>query len=262
MKKTTTFPLCLLAAGIMAFALMGSQNPTKNKQPLIVERQQCVLQHMVGDIPSEEFDIGITMDVPVDGNHALVDSVVHLLNKALYNFIEDRMDPHFTPEEVYCREGKLLIQHYCDAYKPYIEDTCQFHGCLPDFNYLAVTLVEQTETFVTYQVSNYFIGEGDCEYLSWATFYTSDGHRLPKVVGDDQVIKLLKLTNGTDYDVMEDVGYQLSRGNEVAWRCDFGLTVDTLRCQYFYAPGIVEDLVFDMKAARPYLTDEAKRLLE
>lgn len=262
-KKTTQSCLCLLVAGIMLFVLTGFNTSNKpKKQSLTVERQQCVLQHMVGDIPSEDFDIGITMDVPVDGDPALVDSVVRLLNKALYNFFEAGMDPHFTPEELYCRDGKSLIKHYCEAYKPYIEDTCQFHGCLPDFDYLAVTLLEQTETFVTYQVSRYFIGEGDCEYLSWVTFYTSDGHQLPKVVEDDQVINVLKLASGTDYDVMEDVEYRLSMGDDVAWRCDFGLTTDTLRCQYFYAPGIVEDLPFDMKTARPYLTDEAKRLLE
>ena len=262
-KKTTQSCLCLLAAGIITLALTSFNTPTRPKKlALNVERQQCVLQHMVGDIPSEDFDIGITMDVPVGGNPALVDSVVRLLNKALYNFFEDSTDPRFTPEELYCLDGKSLIKHYCEAYKPYIEDTCRFHGCLPDFDYLAVTLVEQTETFVTYQVSNYFIGEGDCEYLSWVTFYASDGHRLPKVVKDDQVVNLLKQASGSEYDVMDDVEYRLSIGTDVVGMCDFGLTADTLRCQYFYAPGIVENLPFDMKTVRPYLTDEAIRLLE
>lgn len=119
-KKTKTFSLCLLAAGIMALALMDFQNPTKNKQPLVVEHQQCVLQFMVGNIPSEDFHIGIIMDVPVDGDPVIVDSVVRLLNQALYLFLDDKLEPRFRPEEVYCNDGKQLLKRYRETYKPFI----------------------------------------------------------------------------------------------------------------------------------------------
>ena len=235
------------------------------KQPLIVERQKCVLQHMIGGIPSEDCDIGINIDVPVGGDPILVDSIMHFLNREIYDFIEPGQAPSFSPSEVYCADAKRLLSHYKDAYKPILIDTCyrvDNPPCCTNGHHLSVTMEEQTKSFVTYQVRVLHIGEGDCEYLSWVTFYTSDGHRLSKVIKDDQVVNLLRTASGTEYDVMSDVEYRLSIGTDVVGMCDFGLTTDTLRCQYFYAPGIVEDLLFDMKKARPYLTDEAKRLLE
>lgn len=252
-----------LAAGVTMIALASFTILDKPyRQPLKVERQQWTLQHMVGSIPSEDFDIGITIDVPVSGTSILIDSVMHLLNEALYAFLEHRETPYYSPEEVYCSDGKHLLQHYRKAYTPFLVDTCEFRCCFPDFDYLRVTMVEQTDSFVTCEVSSYFIGEGDCNYLKWVTFDKRDGHRLRKVINDKDIPKLLKLTDETDYDVWYDVEYNLLDGYEIAWRCDFGLTADTLRCQYFLAPGIVETFTLDMKSARPYLTEEAKRLLK
>ena len=263
MKKATKMVLFLLAAGISTLALTGFLTSSKPyRRPLKVERQEWVLQHMRGNIPSEEFDIGVTMDVPIDGTPYLVDSVTRLLNKSLYYFFEDRMDPRFTFDELYCSDGKMLLQHYREAYKPYIEDTCEFHGCCPTFDYLSVTLIEQTDSYVTYEVSNYFIGEGDCDYLKWVTFDKRDGHRLRKVINDKDIPELLKTTSGTDYNVWYEAEYYLLDGYEIAWRCDFGLTADSLRCQYFLAPGIVETFALDMKLVRPFLTEEAGKLLE
>lgn len=262
MKKTSSAVL-LLMAGIVTFALMGFSTPTRSKNQLLkVERQQCVLQHLTDYLPSYVYDIGITVDVPVGGNPVLVDSVMRLLNESFYFFFEDRLEPRFAPGELYCNDAKRLLDHYREAYKPFLEDTCRFGGCCPTFDYLSVTLVEQTNAFVTYEVSNYFIGEGDCEYLEWVTFDKSDGHRLTKVVRDDALLDLLKLSSGKDYDVWEDVEYRLSIGSEIPYGSNFGLTSDSLWCQYLYAPGIVETFPFDLKTARPYLTEEAKKLLE
>lgn len=225
-------------------------------RPLEVERQEWVIQHMRGDIPSEEFDIGVTLDIPVSGSPFLVDSVVRLLNESLYRFFESSNDPRFAPEALYCSDGKRLLQRYQEAYRPYIEDTCEFHGGCPDFFvYLSVTMTEQTESFVTYEVSNYFIGEGDFEYLEWVAFDKSDGHRLLQIVNDEDVPELLKNTS-----VWEDAEYRLSKDEEVAWRCSFGLTSDSLRCQYLYAPGIVETFSLGLEAVKPYLTKEAAEL--
>lgn len=262
MKKNILLVLSVIAAGITAVALTGFKNHViPRKQPLVVERQQWTLQHMRGNIPSEEFDIGVTMDVPVNGTRFLVDSVTCLLNESLYRFFEDNSTPRFAPKELYCPDGKLLLQHYREAYKPYIVDTCEFHGGCPTFDYLSVTLMEQTDLYVTYEVSNYFIGEGDCNYLKWVTFDKRDGHRLRKVINDKDIPALLKTTDGTDYNVWYDAEYDLLDGYEIAWRCDFGLTADSLRCQYFLAPGIVETFMLDMESVRPFLTEEAEKLL-
>ena len=260
-KKTTKSCLCLFAAGIMILALTGFNTPTKpKKQPLVVERQECVLQHMIGGIPSEDCDIGINIDVPVGGDPVLVDSVMRFLNREIYEFFEPSYHLRFSQEEVYCADAKHLLSHYKDAYKPFFIDTCyrvDNPPCCTNGHHLSVTMEEQTKSFVTYQVRVLHIGEGDCEYLEWTTFDKSDGHRLAEVIGADRVDGFVMEKCGVD-----DAQNRLSSGADVAWRFSFGLTTDSLRVQYLYAPGIVEDLLFDMKKARPYLTDEAKRLLE
>ena len=267
-KKTTRSCLCLLAAGIITLVLTGFNTSDKpKKQPFEVERQQCVLQFMVGIIPSEDFHIGITMDVPVDGDPVLVDSVVRLLNRALYLYLDDRSEPRFRPEEVYCNDGKQLLKHYRETYKPFIADTC-YKGfgldCCPSFfHYLTATMVEQTDTYVTYRVTTYFVGEGDFEYSDWVTFYKSDGHRLREVISDDDFLRFLeenpdqRANSGWD-----DMQSRISAGYDVGGMNYFGLKKDKVWNEYIYAPGIIDTTWYDMKVIKPYLSEEAKKLLK
>ena len=268
MKKTTKSILLLIMAGIVAFALTGFQSYTKTeKHSIIVERQQCILQFMVGTIPSEDFHIGVTMDIPVDGDPVLVDSVMRLLNRALYLFLDDDLRPRFRQEDVYCNDGKRLIQHYREAYKPFIADTCYkgfgLHCCPQFFHYLTATMVEQTETYVTYRVSEYFVGEGDFEYSDWVTFFKSDGHRLREVISDDDFMRFLeenpdqRANSGWD-----DMQGRISAGYDVEGRNSFGLRKDKVWNEYLYAPGIIDTTWYDMDVIKPYLSDEAKSLLE
>lgn len=267
MKNTTKTVLFFFAAGIMTLALTGfntSREP--RKQPLKVERQGCILQFMVGDIPSEDFHIGITMDVPVGGDPVLVDSVVRLLNQALYYFMDNGEERYFTPEEVYCNDGKQLLQHYHEAYKPFIADTC-YKGagqhCHPRFfHYMMATMVEQTGKFVTYRVSTYFVGEGDFEYSDWVTFDKRDGHRLPEVISDADFMRFLEENPDQRTYTWEDMQIRISEGYDVEGRNYFGLKSDSVWNEYLYAPGIIDTLWYDMKVIKPYLSKEAKELLK
>jgi hypothetical protein len=269
MKKPKAWVKYLLAAGFITLALTGFQSYTKtDKQPLVVERQECVLQFMAGFIPSHDIDIGMTVDVPVDGNQVLIDSVMRLLNEAVYEFLESGKSSGFAPEQVYCSDNKNFVKHYYEAYKPLIADTSyefEWDGSPGPFTeavYLTITLIDQTDKFVTYEIVSLYLGEGAEYNNEWFTFSKADGHRLRTIVNDEDVPKLLKCTSGTDHDVWDDVEYRFSIGGEVSWRCNFGLTTDSLWCQYFYAPGIEETFPFDMKTARPYLSKEAKELLK
>ena len=257
-----------VAAAVMVLTLSGFQSHTKTeKRPFVVERQQCILQFMVGNIPSEDFHIGITMDVPVDGDPVLVDSVVRLLNRALYYFLDDDSRSRFRPEQVYCNDGKQLLKHYREAYKPFIADTC-YKGfgldCCPRFfHYLTATMVEQTDTYVTYRVTTYFVGEGDFEYSDWVTFFKSDGHRLGEVISDDDFLRFLeehpdqRANSGWD-----DMQGRISEGYDVGGRNYFGLKKDKVWNEYIYAPGIIDTTWYDMKVIKPYLSEEAKKLLK
>ena len=268
-KKTTKSCLGLLVAGIMILALSGFNTPAQPKKlPLTVERQECVFQFMVGFIYSHDIDIGMTIDVPVGGNRVLMDSVMCLLNEQVYEFLESGKGSGFTREQVYCADEKQFMKHYYDTYKPLMADTSyEFEenggpGPFTEAVYLSAVLIDQTDKFVTYEVVSLYLGEGGEYVTNWFTFSKADGHRLRTIVDDEQVAPLLKCSIGTEYNVWDDVEYRFSIGGEVSWRCNFGLTTDTLWCEYFYAPGIEETFPFDMETARPFLNEEAKKLLE
>ena len=265
-KKTAKPCLWLIMAGIITLAFTGFSTPTKpKKQPLVVERQEWIMQYMVGCIPSEDFHVGITMDVPVSGDPVLVDSVVRLLNQAIYLFFGEN-EPRFALEEVYCADGKRVLQHYREKYSPYIVDTCyrcdQPH-CFPHFfEYLTATMVEQTDTYVTYRVATYFVGEGDFEYSDWVTFFKSDGHRLREVISDADFMRFLEENPDQRTGAWEDMQDRISAGYDVGGRNYFGLKKDKVWNEYLYAPGIIDTTWYDMKAIKPYLSDEAKMLLK
>lgn len=252
---------------VMVLILSGFRSHSKTeKHPLVVERQQCILQFMVGDIPSEDYHIGITMDVPVDGDPVLIDSVVRLLNRAVYIFFDDDLRSRFRPEEVYCNDGKHLLQHYREVYKPFIADTCYkgfgLHCCPKFFHYLTATMVEQTETYVTYRVTTYFVGEGDFEYSDWVTFFKSDGHRLYEVISDDDFMRFLEEHPDQRTYTWDDMQNRISEGYDVEGRNYFGLKSDKVWNEYIYAPGIIDTIWYDIKVIKPYLSKEAKELLK
>ena len=265
--KIKRMSMVAIAAAAMVLILSGFNCLTKpKKQPLVVERQQCVLQFMVGNIPCEDFHIGITMDIPVDGDPVLVDSVVRLLNQALYNFMDDSHETRFAPEKVYCADAKRLLQHYRETYRPFIVDTC-YKGdepyCFPDFfHYLTAVMVEQTEKFVTYKVSKYFVGEGDFEYSTWVTFDKRDGHRLPEVISFADFMRFLEEHPDQRTDTWGDMQYNISEGYDVKGRNSFGLKSDKVWNEYHYDPGIIDTMWYDMKVIKPYLSKEAKELLK
>lgn len=266
-KKAKTTVLLLFAAGVMTIALTGCKTIEESyKQPLIIERQQWTMQHMVGNIPSEDFDLGITVDVPVGGPAFLVDSIVRLQNWAIYNFLDDETEPRFVPDAVYCSDAAQLLQHYREAYQPFIVDTC-YKGdepyCFPHFfHYMTVAFVEQTEKFVTYRVSEYFVGEGDFEYSDWVTFSKSDGRRLPEVISDTDFLRFLEEHPDQRTYTWDDMQWRISEGYGVEGRNCFGLKSDSVWNEYLYAPGIIDTLWYDMEVIRPYLTEEAQRLLK
>lgn len=259
--------LVAIVAVVVVLILSGFRNHSKTKkQPLVVERQECVLQFMVGNIPSEDSHIGITMDIPVDGDPVLVDSVVRMLNQVIYNFIENRYKPRFAPEKVYCADAKRLLQHYREAYQPFIVDTC-YKGdepyCLPDFfHYLTAAMVEQTEKFVTYKTSVYYVGGADFEYSTWVTFDKRDGHRLPEVISYTDFMRFLEEHPDQRTDTWNDMQYCISMGHNVGSRNSFGLKSDKVWNEYIYDPGTIDTIWYDMKVIKPYLSMEAKELLK
>ena len=221
------------------------------------------MQHMKGMIPSEDFDIGMMVDVPVEGGQAVTDSIIRFVNGELYDFLESGNKPHFKPKKVYCSDAKQLLQHYYDLYKPFIVDTCYFGEeplCCFDSHFLSIFLLDQTDTFVTYEVDKIFIGEGVAADRSWVTFCKSDGHRLGEVISTESLLRFFEDCPELQNEIYAELQYPLSEGDKVDWRSHFGLTGTCVMHQYTLAPGIFEDAEYKLKYIQPYLSDEAKIL--
>lgn len=266
-EKKIKLCLCLLSAGILILlALTSFFTPNKHKhQPLVVERQECVLQHMVGFIPSHDIDIGMTIDVPVSGDKAVVDSIMRFINEAVYGFMESGDGSGFTPEQVYCADAKHFVKHYYDAYKPLIADTCYEMDGTPgrfcDPEYFSVIMVGQTDAFVTYEISTLYLGEGAAFIREWFTFYKNDGHRVQSVITMDGLLRFFNEhpeERNELYGMMEDL---MEYGEDVEERSTFGLSGDKVWHQ-FRIPGDVYDAEYDLEVIKPYLSDEAKELLK
>lgn len=266
MKYTTKTGLVFILATIVTFVLMGFNTPTQSKKlPLVVERQECVLQHMVGFIPSHDIDIGMAIDVPVSGDKTVVDSIMRFINEAVYSFMESGDDSGFTPEQVYCADAKHLVKHYYDAYKPLIADTCYeaegTPGCLCEPEYFSVTMLGQTDTFVTYEISTLYLGEGATYFREWFTFHKDDGHQAQSVITMDGLLRFFNEhpeERNELYGMMEDF---MKYGEDVEGRSTFGLSGDKVMHQ-FRIPGDAYDAEYDLEVIKPYLTDEVKELLE
>lgn len=266
MKKQKQSVLRLLAFVFMALALTGFTIATKTeKKNLVFERQECVLQHMVGFIPSHDIDIGLTVDVPISGDQAVVDSIMRFLNESVYGFMESGDGSGFTPEQVYCADAKHFVKRYYDAYKPLIADTCYEMDGTPgrfcDPEYFSVIMVDQTDAFVTYEISTLYLGEGATYSREWFTFYKDDGHRAQSVITMDGLLRFFNEhpeERNELYGMMEDF---MEYEEDVEGRSTFGLSGEKVLHQ-FRIPGDVYDAEYDLEVIKPYLTDEAKELLK
>lgn len=264
-KPKSRFPF-LSMAGIITLSLMCCHSLQTQKQPLVVERQECVLQHMVGFIPSHNIDIGMAIDVPVSGDKAVVDSIMRFINEAVYGFMESGEGSGFTLEQVCCADAKHFVKHYYDAYKPLIADTCHeadgTPGCFCEPEYFSVTMLGQTDMFVTYEISTLYLGEGATYIREWFTFHKDDGHRAAQsVITMDGLLRFFNEhpeERNELYGMMEDF---MEYEEDVEGRSAFGLSGDKVMHQ-FRIPGDVYDAEYNMEAIRPYLTDEAKALLK
>ena len=266
LKKMKKSCLWLLAAGIITLFFTGFCIPAKpKKQPFVVERQECVFQFMVGFIPSHDIDIGFTVDVPVGGGKTVVDSVMRFINEAVYGFMESGDGSDFTPEQVYCADGKQFAKHYYDAYKPLVSDTCyemeEGPGRFCDPEYFSVIMVGQTDAFVTYQIGTLYLGEGALFFCEWFSFSKDDGHRLQNLITTENLLRFFEEHPEEENDISDEMKALIYNGYSIEGGSTFGLTGDKLLHQ-FRIPGDIYDAEYNLEVIKPYLTDEAKKLFE
>jgi len=239
------------------WGLVISSIQKSNGQPLVTENHECFLKNYT-HITSEVVPLFISIDLPVKGPQPLIDSLTNFLNETLYHFFDNGNDRHLPYITVYSNDIKHLIEHYRDAYKPFfLPDNTDIHEFGTDC--LAMNLVAQTNTYITYEVDWIFIGEGDEVAKEWVTFVLADGHRLTEVISNENILLFYKEhPELRSEEIREHINLN---GNESYPIGKVGLMNDSVAHQYAFAPGIFEDVQYPLTIITPYLSKETRELI-
>ena len=225
-------------------------------KPLVVERQECVLQSSKHKITGEPFGIGVVIDAPVEGEKVLVSAVISFLNESLYKFFEAEQDENLAYDAVFSTDSRRLLPHYQQAYRErYENDSTYFIS-----HFLEVVMLDQTDNYITYGIFRSFEGEGVATDQEWITFKKHDGSRLGEIISDKDLFLFLKEhPEQRDMNIWEDMKHRQKEG--YTFNENLGLMNDSVVHQHCYAPGIFETTKYDMRIILPYLSKEAQNLV-
>lgn len=260
-KKNSIHGFIVACVCVLTLTSCLTKNET-NEQSLIVERQECLLKHFT-HMTSEILPITVVIDVPLDGPQTLRDSVTAFLNETLYAYFDNGEDRHVPYENVFSNDVKQLLEHYYKAYSNFfIADTTDTHEFETDC--LVISLVAQTDTYVTYEVNHILYGEGVETETEWVMFVKNDGHRLKKVISEHEMLRFYRenpeLRSEEVWENLLNQTYDEDSLSDVV--CSVGLLEDAVAHQYVYAPGIYEDSKYPLQAIAPYLSEEAQALIK
>lgn len=205
-----------------------------------------------------------TVDAPVNGPQALVDSVMAFLNNELYeacesnaHFEEDIVA--FSKEKLFSDDGERLLSRYMEIYKPQIQDSLwRTFG-------LSLKLEAQTEKYLTYGLEFYCCGANCSSEKQFHTFDKKDGHRIKEIISLDNLVRFFE-----DYPEYKTIGADPWTG-EPGWKfypnedfrdSRYGLMKDRFVLS-IYGDGrnyLLAD--FPYSQVFPYLSPEAQRLVE
>lgn len=242
LRRLFHFAYTIILLAIFAMAACGNSiKEEPSSQLLIVERQQME----VGNSPfgKEKFSI----DIPLSGPIILKDSVMSFLNEQLYLFCEDQVDGSGkSPDSMLITDAEWLLRHYVDVYRPLAQKK---GGWLPS---LYITMLAQTESFITYGVTFYHNKSVYGSEMYCYTFSKQDGHRLREIFSYE------KLDNFFEKRRVQIWGYKPKI--EITQNL-FGLNEDSL---LFAVNGLDYGFLleeFGYSEILPYLSEEAKLLI-
>ena len=188
----TDWYLWLIAIGLSA-VVQGCGNVQKNVQAdLVVVEQIDSIQgcHEENNYSWASFNV----DVPVSGPQNLVDSLMTLVNKEVYKMCEYCIEFVNSPEEyvafsekeMFTRDGKQLLSHYMEKYKPLIADSLW-----NTFN-LELKMEAQTEKFVTYGWEFTHCGGSCGSEKCYYTFDKTDGHLVREIITHQNLVRFFE----------------------------------------------------------------------
>lgn len=132
-----------------------------------------------------------TVDVPVDGPKALVDSVRVFVNRELYHACEigshfDDSVVTFKKSEVYSHDGEQLFSHFMEKYKPVLQDSLwSSYG-------LELKMEAQTDKYVTYGLEFFHCGASCGSEKYFYTFDKCDGHLVKDIISHEDLVRFFK----------------------------------------------------------------------
>lgn len=200
----------LMTVAVLVVAIYGCQSAkVERSQDLVVEEQT---DSVFGSHEENNYCRAFfTLDIPVNGPKALMDSVLTLINREVYDYCEFCAHPDektYSPEEVFTDDGRQFLTHYMEKYRQLLKDS------LWNMFHFTMKMEAQTESYVTYSLENHHCGASCGSEKSFYTFDKRDGHQLQEIISHENLVRffedypeyagkeefLWKYTPESDYD--------------------------------------------------------------
>lgn len=174
----------LIAIGIATVMLGCQSNRLQTSKDLLV------VEHTDTVYGIQDGSASFTVDIPVNGPGALVDSVTTFINKMLYDACESciHFDDNvtFKEGEVFTNDSEQLFSHFMEKYKPVIRDSlCVYFS-------LELKLEAQTDKYVTYGMEHFHCGGSCGSEKYYYTFDKSDGHQVRDIISHENLVQFFK----------------------------------------------------------------------
>ncbi len=245
-----------LVAGLQS--CLNGNNKQETSQNLVVVEQSDTIWNRAGEY---DYDASFTVDVPIDGPQALVDSVMALLNMELHSMCERTIhfdnQVSFKEKEVCTDDAKNLLNHYIKKYKSLIEDILEWHVAFK------LKLEAQTEQYVTYGIECYHCGGSCGSEKFYYTFSKSDGHQVKDIISRDDLLRFLKEhPECKDNEDMDKELWQMFPLDEYQFEnSNYGLLGDHFSLVIWGYTNHYLSTEFPYSKILPYLSPEAQELV-
>lgn len=251
-----------LAGMITTFALAGCRNGNTYKDNVVSQELKVTTMSdsTLVYVPSTDstfgcnYELGAVVDFPTSGPSPLTDSIKRFVYMELYHIFDggdNELNIHIPFDQVCTWGGDNIVTDFVSSYEPlYAQPESWDIGA----DYLTLSLIAQTETFVTYSAEYMFCGAG-CSYdHNFFTFRKRDGHRIQEIATAKNLKRFVK-----DYP---DYSKAIVFENYVSF---YGLTEDGMLYGYYlpFGPysGSPEIITIPYSEIFPYLTKEAQELI-
>ena len=197
----------------------GTAKMERSKDLIVVEQTDSVFGSYEEKNDSRAF---FDLDVPVNGPQALVDSLMAFINREMYDSCEflshlDDSVVTYIPEEVFTDDGRQLLRHYMEKYRPILSESL---FSMTDFS---LKMEGQTKSYVTYGLVNCHCSGSCGSEKCYFTFDKRDGHQLQEIISHENLVRFFE--DYPEYATLEGYSWEFSPESEFENSC-YGLTED------------------------------------